>query len=200
VLCICACDARLSSTAELPLLSKLIVERVPEDILFEAIRANKQRVNERDWRDATPLLYAVGIHLNDPMREANAEKSRDVDTRAARISAALLDAGANPNAASKRSSATALLLATNHGFYKTVKILLEARADPNFEISGQTPLGVTAHRCYDDIAQLLLDYGANPDFENDAKESAISIASKQGCELVKQKLLVTKTKLRSPPK
>jgi ankyrin repeat protein len=84
--------------------------------------------------------------------------------------AALLRAGADPNAAD-RDGTTPLYQAAVQGDREVVGLLLEAGADPNAESLGETdglPLCAAACWGFTDVVRALLAHGADPNRKEDA--------------------------------
>ncbi|MHB8954462.1 MAG: ankyrin repeat domain-containing protein [Pirellulaceae bacterium] len=126
-------------------------------------------VDARDEQDYTPLAYAVSS------LEANEEVLR-----------LLIDSGADVNAAVDHSKKVPLGLAAGSGSLKNVQILLDARANINFESpKGYTVLINVMYSLHDDerlvpMAECLIRNGAEMDCETDYGESPLSVASWQG--------------------
>ena len=73
----------------------------------------------------------------------------------------LLQAGADPDAATTETSVTALMLAAEHGRADIVALLMGASANPNtFNNNGWTPLMFAAEKGHADIVQQLIASGA----------------------------------------
>ncbi|BFI96261.1 MAG: hypothetical protein RSP_17710 [Rhodanobacter sp.] len=74
--------------------------------------------------------------------------------------------GANVNAQSPHMQDTALHVATMNGNVESMKVLLDAGADPNVRnLDGRTPLHEAAF-CFEkkpEVWRLLLEHGASPD-------------------------------------
>lgn len=77
---------------------------------------------------------------------------------------------------------TGLYYATFWGRYETVKVFLEAGADPNivWEQNNQTPLHLAASLNRKDIAQLLIGYGADTSKKNNKNQTPLDIAKYKG--------------------
>lgn len=95
---------------------------------------------------------------------------------------ALLDAGADVNAASK-TGITALTAAVRFDeCMPTVARLLERGADPSQAMKdGTTPLMKAASNRLPDAIRLLLDYGADPLAKTKKGETALDLAKKRRC-------------------
>jgi len=184
ILATIGCSPDKSSSTHLPKLSALIVERPPDAILLEEIKNNRDQVNQLDWRGATPLMYALGIHLNDPERMALQSSVIKETKESPQIVETLLISGADPNSVSRVTKVSPLLLAVNHGWLSSTEVLLRNGADPNLAVGDQTPLMIAAHRCYKDLALVLLARGATPNYRNVANETALMIAEKAKCQSV----------------
>jgi ankyrin repeat protein len=131
-------------------------------------------VNAKDeWHGQTALMRAVGNHEPHP----------DV----ARV---LIEHGADVNLRSK-AGLTALLLAVRQHDVESVRLLLEARADVNDKVAsdptatgprvsspgvGTNALRVAINHSYYDIAELLLDKGADPNATDSAGFTALHAA------------------------
>ena len=79
-----------------------------------------------------------------------------------KIASALVQAGANVNAANRLNAITPLLIASNTGNAAIIELLLRAGADANLANShGTTPLMLAAASGKADAVKTLLDHGAN---------------------------------------
>lgn len=82
---------------------------------------------------------------------------------------ALIKAGANPNAVDNRHELLALDWAATRGFVDTVRLLLEAGADPNLQNSvclfNVIKFNDTSDEEKESVLRLLLEAGANPSIE-----------------------------------
>lgn len=92
----------------------------------------------------------------------------------------LLQHGADPNAKHKESNRTALIIASLNGQARSVKALLEARADVNAQDnSGLTPLMLAAREGHIHIVEDLLRHGADVDVKDEQGRTAHNHANKK---------------------
>ncbi len=108
----------------------------------------------------------------------------------------LLGSGFDPNAPLKRTSDvkdpnapqaglgwTPLMIATAEGHTETVRVLLDAGAEPNAQNNlGRTPLMYASNYGFTPIAKLLLAKGANPNVapNDDNRWTALMVAARKG--------------------
>lgn len=115
----------------------------------------------------------------------------DIDERATQIIHALLKAGADPDFKSG-SGTTALLVAVSQGATEIIKALLAAKADINLpnekKKARNTPLVTAIETEHSEIAQLLLQAGANPHQQNGYGIAPIDLANNKGLTKVVQQL------------
>jgi ankyrin repeat protein len=91
--------------------------------------------------------------------------------------AALLEAGADPDADAVSPPVRPLHSAAAARDADSIRLLLEAGADPNAkEAAGFTPLHAAAHHDDEASAALLLRYGADPALRNDDGADVVAIA------------------------
>jgi ankyrin repeat protein len=91
--------------------------------------------------------------------------------------AALLEAGADPDADASNPPVRPLHSAAAVQDADAIRLLLEAGADPNAkEAAGFTPLHAAAHHDDEASAALLLRYGADPALRNEEGADAVAIA------------------------
>ncbi len=103
---------------------------------------------------------------------------------------ALLDVGTNPNRLTAEYGRRALLLAVDAGNVETVRLLLDAGADPDLaDGSGYTPLGLAALRGYARIVLMLLRAGANPDLKSKDGNTPMTAAASMNRVAVIRELL-----------
>ena len=125
----------------------------------------------------TPLFYAVRAGANDTAlllldHHAAANTPNDngetplmvvPDFHRAGLVAALLKAGADPNAHAHWGGQTILTNAVSQGSPETVTLLLKAGADPDYTVDGDaTALERAIHLGKKDMVILLLNAGADP--------------------------------------
>ena len=141
--------------------------------VIEVLLASKADVNMRNRSGTTPLFFAVQ-HPQGKIVQMLLAAGAKVNLKdnwgrtvlnyaigeSPEIMKALLQAGANPNT-EDNSGRTPLSFAAEQGNPAVVKMLLEAKADPN---GGKldAPLQVAIHKGETNSAQLLLRAGANP--------------------------------------
>ena len=77
---------------------------------------------------------------------------------------------------------TALYIACQYGFYDVASILLNAKAESNFQTAKQrTPLTIASKKGYTNIVQLLLEHGADIDHRSTVTgATALILASEHG--------------------
>eukprot|EP00590_Aulacoseira_subarctica_P011569 CAMPEP_0172419808 /NCGR_PEP_ID=MMETSP1064-20121228/6211_1 /TAXON_ID=202472 /ORGANISM="Aulacoseira subarctica , Strain CCAP 1002/5" /LENGTH=336 /DNA_ID=CAMNT_0013159463 /DNA_START=58 /DNA_END=1068 /DNA_ORIENTATION=- len=99
--------------------------------------------------------------------------------------------GADVNAACSTEACTPLHIAAQFGHTKVVKVLINSHANLNSikTNDGNTALMVSIHTVRRDIANMLLDAGANVQIRNNCGCSALMIASNRGLEDIVQRLL-----------
>ncbi len=173
----------------------------------DAIDADESLLEERYLRPSYTLLH-VAADLSDAalikefVRRGVDPCEVDADGHAPlRLAArnepalealdALLDAGADVNAASK-TGITALTAAVRfEECIPTIRRLLERGADPSQATKdGATPLMKAASNRLPDAIRLLLDHGADPHAKNKKGQTALDLAEKRRCapavELLRQ--------------
>ena len=94
-----------------------------------------------------------------------------------KVATALLDAGADPNLADYEGltplKKAVWLGSETSGCRRVIKVLLERGADPNVaQRNGRTPMHTVACEGDEDLAKLLMDYGANPFVRDDRGRTA----------------------------
>ncbi|PPA70456.1 M48 family metallopeptidase [Jeotgalibacillus proteolyticus] len=104
---------------------------------------------------------------NPPLIEAVAEGDREAVQE-------LIDEGADLEETDEFGS-TALMFTTYYGDVEMTRLLLDAGADPNAEDEYDTVLTSAINNGSYDIALLLYEYGALPDYENEYGESGFSL-------------------------
>lgn len=103
---------------------------------------------------------------------------------------ALLAGKANANQPSSSDGYSALMFAASGGNLEASKVLLDAGADVNAQMSvGTTALVFAAENKKSDVGLLLLNRGANPNILNNEKKSALWWAARYGQVELVQKLL-----------
>ena len=139
-----------------PLIYKALDEECFEiaDLMIE----KGAKVNARDKRGMTPLLYAVHE------QKINVVKS-------------LIDRGANVDVEIpyKQARLTPLLLAVNKDAIGIVKLLVAKRANVNYKTLNKTILGCAISRGHLEIAKILIDKGASVEDQHDG-QNLIDIA------------------------
>lgn len=152
-------------------------KRAPRDLFEAAAAGDAELVREFVRRDPA----GINAHAEDGFHPLGlaAFFKRPAAVRA------LLDAGADPNVASRNPmKVTALHSAVADGGHAEIaKMLLAAGADPNVrQRHGWTPLHGAAHMGDVDLLRLLLEKGADPNAANDDGKSALAIATERGHE------------------
>lgn len=91
----------------------------------------------------------------------------------------LLNAGSNPNGVYHTN--TALTYAARDGFLDIARILIDAGANVNWiDGEGVTPLILSSFKEHVELAQLLLDHGADPTIRDQWNLSALDYALQRG--------------------
>lgn len=85
--------------------------------------------------------------------------------------------GVNPNARPDLWGKTAMIHAVERNDVETVRLLLDAGADPDLKAGGYTPLGRAAILGYGRIAGMLLKYGADPDLRSSDGNTPLTAAA-----------------------
>lgn len=160
----------------LPELSQIIVVEKDTKKTITAIRETGD-INVRDELGGTPLMYAAGLHINDSLRDTHKDSgSENID-----VIKALVEKGANVNAARKDGQATVLTILVFHGRIQAIRYLLAHGANPNLATKGGTPLMLASYRCYPDIVETLLKAGADRASKDSAGQTALDRAKAQNC-------------------
>ena len=91
---------------------------------------------------------------------------------------------------SKVQDKTALHVATNRGNLEMVRLLLDYKASVNIQDEdGDRPLHLCAFSSEPEIAELLIQHGANPNLKNHRGATAVLIAAAKGNVRVVKQLL-----------
>ena len=128
------------------------------------------------------LIEEEKVDINVLNQDMNTPLIYSLQLGQCHISRWLIDHGADPLYVSKnQTGVTALHLAVNTGDSYLVEKCLEAGADPNLQmkICGETPLHRTV-KYQARFAQMLLEYGANPNIKNNKGETALGIERIRG--------------------
>lgn len=128
-------------------------------------------VNMADAEGKSPLSRAAGEGFNALLKLLLAAPGIDVD-------------------AQKLDGDTALRLAVFYNHLESVRLLLDAGANPNIQNGeGNTPLTRAAAQGYTEIARLLLEHGANPHIRNNNLYTAADFAKERGQRATYQLIL-----------
>lgn len=180
--CVTNASADISSkeaTNQLSMLSEKF-NSLDKEKVIELLEAGAN-INVRNQYGVTPLQMAANDGQTELVALLTAYENCDVD------------------AASEPEGLTSLYIATQNGYTKIVKLLIEANADPDkgnklgcsdkyisssegeFEVAKEncltTPLQLAVHKNFTDIVKLLLDAGADPKISG-SDGTAIEIATK----------------------
>ena len=101
-----------------------------------------------------------------------------------KVATILIDAGADTNIADSEGLTplykAVWLCSETSGRRRVTKVLLERGADPNVaQCNGRTPMHTVACEGDEDLAKLLMDYGANPFIRDNKGRSAFSMAHEE---------------------
>lgn len=155
-------------------------------------------VAEVGWTDVMRQLLKRGAHVDAAPKGRTAEEAKIAGStpligatkynnpEAVKL---LLENRANPNH-QNQSGISALMLASEQGFYECVKNLCDGGANVelapsgktalSMNLSGQTPLFCAAKEGHLDIVKYLLDRGANPNATNHYGVSVLWIPCQRG--------------------
>lgn len=187
-----ACNLQ-SQISSLPTLSSAIVGDVSDADLKLLVDSNIVLLEQPDDRGATPLMYALGLHYNDPDREFVRDNKGVITRERASTVEYFLKRGSNPNVIAAKVNANPLTLAALHGWTTSLSILLRYGANQNAIAGDATALKTAAHRCYEDIAKLLLAAPAAIAASAQTMQSARDAARFSKCtaveRLIEQQLL-----------
>lgn len=164
-------------------------------------------VAEVGWTDVMKQLLKRGAHVDAAPKGRTAEEAKIAGStpligatkynnpEAVRL---LLENNANPNH-QNQSGISALMLASEQGFYECVKNLCEGNANVelapsgktalSMNLSGQTPLFCAAKEGHLDIVKYLLERGANPNATNHYGVSVLWIPCQRGLTNIVELLL-----------
>lgn len=164
-------------------------------------------VAEVGWTDVMKQLLKRGAHVDAAPKGRTAEEAKIAGStpligatkynnpEAVRL---LLENNANPNH-QNQSGISALMLASEQGFYECVKNLCEGKANVelapsgktalSMNLSGQTPLFCAAKEGHLDIVKYLLERGANPNATNHYGVSVLWIPCQRGLTNIVELLL-----------
>ncbi|MYB50193.1 MAG: hypothetical protein F4X72_13165 [Dehalococcoidia bacterium] len=157
--------------------------------IFSLLLERGADVNARDPRGYTPLMAARSMG-NDAGVQAILERgvSQDIfgaimDKDAERVRELLRD---DPTAANPAGEGPVpLIWAGRYGDYEIIRMLLEAGAEPNVwrdvDHFGKTALDMVISYQEDDVVQLMLDHGADPEFKGEGNQaSTLRVALRNG--------------------
>jgi ankyrin repeat protein len=164
-------------------------------------------VAEVGWTDVMKKLLKRGAHVDAAPKGRTAEEAKIAGStpligatkynnpEAVKL---LLEHKANPNH-QNQSGISALMLASEQGFFECVKNLCEGGADVelapsgktalSMNLSGQTPLFCAAKEGHLEIVKYLLDRGANPNATNHYGVSVLWIPCQRGLIKIVELLL-----------
>jgi ankyrin repeat protein len=119
-------------------------------------------VNVQDQKQRTPLIFAASAG-HTPVVEYLIEAGADVDMR-------------------DKDGQSALLYASKRGFNETVALLLDKGADVNLQSAKRGVSALMLAAVWDNVelAELLLDHGANPQLTDTFGRTARLLAEKKG--------------------
>jgi ankyrin repeat protein len=162
-------------------------------------------VAEVGWTDVMRQLLKRGAHVDAAPKGRTAEEAKIAGStpligatkynnpEAVKL---LLENRANPNH-QNQSGISALMLASEQGFYECVKNLCDGGANVelapsgktalSMNLSGQTPLFCAAKEGHLDIVKYLLDRGANPNATNHYGVSVLWIPCQRGLTSIGKK-------------
>ena len=143
-----------------PLLLAVAAARNAADTVRQLLE-NGHAVDQRDRRGMTALMAAARTGATDAM-------------------AALLDAGADPNARDDANGWTPLMHAIHKRQAAAVRLLLERGADPNTRTESQTALMMAAADADATLVKVLLSFGADARARGWGGATALSIAVSGG--------------------
>ena len=164
-------------------------------------------VAEVGWTDVMRQLLARGAHVDAAPKGRTAEEAKIAGSTpligatkynnpaAVRL---LLESGADPNH-QNQSGISALMLASEQGFYECVRNLCQGSADVelapsgktalSMNLSGQTPLFCAAKEGHLEIVKYLLERAANPNATNHYGVSVLWIPCQRGLTSIVELLL-----------
>ena len=164
-------------------------------------------VAEVGWTDVMRQLLMRGAHVDAAPKGRTAEEAKIAGStpligatkynnpEAVKL---LLEHGANPNH-QNQSGISALMLASEQGFFECVRNLCEGGADVelapsgktalSMNLSGQTPLFCAAKEGHVEIVKYLLDRNANPNATNHYGVSVLWIPCQRGLTKIVELLL-----------
>lgn len=185
VLLFAACEQADHRGAGIPVtpLMGAVIER--DEVRVRELLSQGVPVNQGTKYNETALMFAAGVHLNQPERDMAKGERPAKSWESPAIVELLLANGANPNT-EDADGRTPLSAAIFHGWTRTARLLLKRGANPNHvNLHGSTPLMYAALRCYDDIAAMLLAHGADPAIVVPRTGTVLDVAIEYNCEPVK---------------
>ena len=121
--------------------------------------------------DALKFLISIGVNIDYQSKESKTALMIASKNGHKEIVKYLLSAKANVNSVDNRAQ-SALILASENNDIAIVQLLLEAKANPNHQRNnGNTSLHIACYREYEELAILLIGFGADPLIKNSESDT-----------------------------
>lgn len=180
VLILLGCGEPVEESISLPPFFAAVAGR--DTKLVQSLLAKGTDANQSTEYGKTALAFAVRVHENIPERQKRRldglEGPPDEDTEILEL---LLAHGADPNLETPFWGPP-LSIAIYQGLTESVRVLLANGADPNVPPGERrSHLMLAALHCYADIAELLIESGAEINYQNTFGHTARSEAERENC-------------------